>query len=231
MNSKYSISEARLTIPLEPICGGTGINTYSTGDILYAVDPTTLDKLPIGATGQVVTSTGTLPIYQTPSIINGDVGATGATGPSFTMTNDGFYARVINNQTVNNGFYIVFNNPPQTMSSGYTYTIASPAPTGDSYVTVLNTGTYYISFGYFTNNGSSSVKMGISINGATPSNYYSIGIGLGARRLISKIPVTISLTAGDRIRIMNNSGINFTLNSPTGDPNVIMAYLTILRLS
>ena len=57
--------------------GGTGISSYSVGDILYANTTTSLAKLPAGATGQVLTtnganaapewttSTGTAPVIKT----------------------------------------------------------------------------------------------------------------------------------------------------------------------
>lgn len=38
--------------------GGTGISSYTAGDILYAVDSSTLAKLPIGTDGQVLTASG-----------------------------------------------------------------------------------------------------------------------------------------------------------------------------
>lgn len=39
--------------------GGTGLNTYATGDLLYASNATTLARLPIGANGLCLTSNGT----------------------------------------------------------------------------------------------------------------------------------------------------------------------------
>lgn len=43
--------------------GGTGQNTYTTGDILYASAANTLSKLPIGATGTVLTVAGGIPSW------------------------------------------------------------------------------------------------------------------------------------------------------------------------
>ena len=51
--------------------GGTGLNTYTTGDTVYASATNTLAKLPIGTTGQVLTVSGGLPSWQTPSSSGG----------------------------------------------------------------------------------------------------------------------------------------------------------------
>ena len=47
-----------LTNPLTAGNGGTGIASYTAGDMLYASAPTTLSKLPIGAPGQVLVING-----------------------------------------------------------------------------------------------------------------------------------------------------------------------------
>lgn len=47
-----------------PTFGGTGQNTYTTGDILYASAANTLSKLPIGSTNQVLTVIGGIPSWQ-----------------------------------------------------------------------------------------------------------------------------------------------------------------------
>lgn len=51
--------------------GGTGLNTYTTGDMLYASATNTLAKRAIGTTGQVLTVSGGLPTWQTPSSSGG----------------------------------------------------------------------------------------------------------------------------------------------------------------
>lgn len=47
--------------------GGTGISTYTSGDILYASATDTLSKLPIGLAGQVLTISAGFPSWQTSS--------------------------------------------------------------------------------------------------------------------------------------------------------------------
>jgi hypothetical protein len=48
--------------------GGTGLTTYTTGDTLYASATNTLSKLGIGSTGQVLTVSGGVPSWATPSV-------------------------------------------------------------------------------------------------------------------------------------------------------------------
>jgi hypothetical protein len=50
------------TVPVN--LGGTNITSYTAGDLLYATGSTTLTKLPIGAAGRVLKSTGSVPDWQ-----------------------------------------------------------------------------------------------------------------------------------------------------------------------
>jgi len=54
-----------LTSPVDPTDGGTGIITYTTGDILYADATNSLAKLPIGSEGQALVVDGSgIPSWQ-----------------------------------------------------------------------------------------------------------------------------------------------------------------------
>lgn len=50
--------------------GGTGLSTYTSGDLIYASGSTTLSKLGIGATDYVLTSSGTAPQYVAQSTLS-----------------------------------------------------------------------------------------------------------------------------------------------------------------
>lgn len=50
--------------------GGTGVTTYTAGDLLYYASGTTFSKLPIGTNAQVLTSTGTAPQWSNASSIS-----------------------------------------------------------------------------------------------------------------------------------------------------------------
>ena len=54
-----------LTTPLAATSGGTGLNSYTTGDLIVATATNTLSKLAIGTSGKVLMSNGTAIIYDT----------------------------------------------------------------------------------------------------------------------------------------------------------------------
>lgn len=56
-----------LATPVAATNGGTAQSTYATGDILYASASNTLTKRTIGTTGQVLTVSGGVPTWATPS--------------------------------------------------------------------------------------------------------------------------------------------------------------------
>jgi len=65
---------ASTTIPFSSVTGtvpttqgGTALTSYTTGDVIYASATNTLAKLGIGSTGQVLTVSGGIPAWSTPS--------------------------------------------------------------------------------------------------------------------------------------------------------------------
>jgi len=108
-----------------PTFGGTGLTSYTTGDLLYASAANTLSTIAItGTNGYVLTSNGTTPSWQTVSAVIGDawlttgnagtdadvdfIGTTDNVGLSF-RTNDIEYIRLTPTGRVGLG-----NNSPQT---------------------------------------------------------------------------------------------------------------------
>lgn len=59
-----------IDVPILPQYGGTGKTSYNVGDILYADGTTSLSKLSIGASGYMLTSTGTAPAWTAAPDIN-----------------------------------------------------------------------------------------------------------------------------------------------------------------
>ena len=68
--------------------GGTGLTSYTAGDLLYASGTTTLAKLGIGATDYVLTSSGSAPQYvaQSTLSVGSATNATNATNTAITAT-------------------------------------------------------------------------------------------------------------------------------------------------
>lgn len=61
---------------------GTGLTGYAAGDLIYASSASSLQRLAVGTTNQVLTSTGGLPSWATPTGVN----AVGTASPSNALT-------------------------------------------------------------------------------------------------------------------------------------------------
>ncbi len=64
-----TINTLNLTNALGTIYGGTGLNSYTTGDLVYASGSNTLAKLGIGLNTYILTSTGSVPQWSAPSAV------------------------------------------------------------------------------------------------------------------------------------------------------------------
>ena len=117
--------------------GGTGQSTYSAGDLLYAAtsSPTTLSKLPIGSTGNILTvSNGLLPTWGNVNLSSSGA-VSGVLPMAFGGTNAAVFAGSAFVATTANGLVmtsvtsttnaaVVFNNSgvPSAVTGGpYTY--------------------------------------------------------------------------------------------------------------
>jgi hypothetical protein len=67
------------------VYGGTGLTTYTTGDILYASGANTLAKLPVGTNGAPLTLAAGIPSWA--GTIGVAFGGTGATTIAAAQTN------------------------------------------------------------------------------------------------------------------------------------------------
>lgn len=75
-----------LTTPVASTNGGTGLSSFTTGDIIYSSSGNTLAKLGIGTTSQVLTVAGGVPSWATPSSGGMTLINTGGTTLSGTTT-------------------------------------------------------------------------------------------------------------------------------------------------
>lgn len=101
--------------------GGTGLSSYTTGDMLYASGSTTLSKLAIGTSTYIMTSSGSAPQWSDPSGIT--IG---------TATNASNVAVTTGSATTN---YLAFvtattGNLPVLTNTGLTYNSSTNAITG-----------------------------------------------------------------------------------------------------
>lgn len=134
-----NLNSADITGVLQPPNGGTGLASYTTGDIIYASGATTLANRAIGSSGQVLTVTGGLPTWATPA--SGLPSQTGNSGKY--LTTDGTNASwapvsaaaaagsiFVNNTTVTQSYTIAsgtngFSVGPMTQAPGVVVTITA----------------------------------------------------------------------------------------------------------
>ena len=149
--------------------GGTGLTTYTTGDILYASNSTTLAKLPIGSTGQVLKVASGIPSWATDQNSGGTVTSiTNAadSGTGTAITGAGTF-------TYTGGTNIT------TSVSGTTVTINTSATTNVGTVTSVTAGTGMTQSGTSTINPTLNVIGGagiLSLANNIEIDYTSTGI-------------------------------------------------------
>lgn len=66
--------------------GGTGLTSYTAGDLLYATSSTTLAKLGIGTANRILTSSGSAPQWSENLTVGGTLAVTGATTLTGALT-------------------------------------------------------------------------------------------------------------------------------------------------
>lgn len=161
--------------------GGTGFNTYTTGDLLYASATNTLSKRTIGSTGNVLTVSGGLPVWSPPA----------AASP--LTTKGDVYTFDTTNQRLGVG------------ANGTVLTADSTAATGLKWAAATGTGTVTLVSVVTANGISGSVATStttpaitLTLGAITPSSVAATGTITG-----SNISGT---NTGDQTTITGNSG-------------------------
>jgi len=131
--------------------GGVGLTSYTTGDILYASNSTTLAKLAIGSTGQVLKVASGIPSWATDQ-------NSGGTVTSITVAGDnGNGSSITSSGTISiDGTGLI-----STSVSGTTVTISTSATSNTGTVTSVATGSG-LTGGTITGSGTISVDYGTS---------------------------------------------------------------------
>jgi len=192
--------------------GGTGINTYTTGDMIYSSSTNTLSKLGVGLTGQILTISGGVPTWQNPSFVP----YTGATNNvnlgTFNLTTSNLYGGSTTTSvlTLNST-----SNASQASGSAVAFAIGTGTAGG---VTWGSTGP---SLG--------NVYLGYQTPVLTLSNYYNVGLGFqslnsinasGSKNVGLGALTGASLTSGtDNIFIGNQAGQS---TITTGSYNILI---------
>lgn len=191
---------------LDETNGGTGQSSYTTGDLLYASDASTLSKLNAGASGNVLTSNGagTAPSWATPS-----GGSSGLSAFGYV-----YQLATIADETVVGGADVPFSSNGPLTSISHT--------AGTTTITVFTGGTFKIDYSVNITSGIGSA-IAVAINGSVdPSTSKS---SLAAAGLVSGTAI-LTLAAGDVITLRNNSAVPFTTDLAPG----VGAQFTVIKL-
>ena len=129
--------------------GGVGLTSYTTGDILYASNSTTLAKLAIGSTGQVLKVASGIPSWATDQNSGGTVtsitnAADSGTGSAITTSGTFTYAGGTNITTSVSGTTVTINTSATTNTGTVTSVATGSGLTGG---TITGSGTISVDYG------------------------------------------------------------------------------------
>jgi len=214
--------------------GGTGLTSYTVGDIVYASASATLAKLGIGSNNHVLTSNGSAPVWTantgTGNVVRATSPALSGTPTATTASVDTSTTQIATTAYVVNQGYIKGNQSitisGDATGSGTTaisLTLSNTAVSAASYGSASAVGTFTVdSKGRLTAAGNTNIALAASAItsgtlaiarggtnlGTTPTNGQLL-IGNGAGYTLS------TLTAGENISITNSAG-SITINSTGG---------------
>ena len=231
---------ATLGSPLITTSGGTGLSSYTAGDLTYYASGTALSKLAIGTNGYILKSTGSAPTWVDPTTIIGGAGgsntqvqynSSGSLAGSANMVFDGSTLTVLNTAytgTLTGGTGVV------NLGSGQLYKDASGlvgigTSTGGGKLQVA-VGTTNISGSAWNNSnfvvgGSSSTSggFGVSYNDTTGTIIASLLPSTAWKDLTIYSNQAIFCTGGvnERMRIDTSGNVGIGTSSPTSKFSVV----------
>ena len=112
---------------LVTVRGGTGLNSYATGDLLYASATNTLSKRAVGTTGYTLTVASGIPTWKPPYVRTSFTATAGQT--TFSATYNVGYVQVFMNG-------VLLNAADYTASSGTAVVLTVAANVGDILETI-----------------------------------------------------------------------------------------------
>ena len=210
--------------------GGTGLTSFTAGDILYASNSSTLAKLAIGSAGQVLKVNSGLPSWQADSNSGGTVtsitnAADSGTGSAITTSGTFTYSGGTNITTSVSGTTVTINTSATT-NTGTVTSIATG--NGISGGTITTSGTLTVSGGDGLNQTSTGLEVDNTVVRTTGAQSIA---GVKTFSSLPSIPLTPSATtdaasknyvdtqlAGSGVLIFQG-GYNAATNSPDLDSN------------
>jgi hypothetical protein len=230
--------------------GGTGLTTYTAGDLSYYASGTTFTKLAIGTAGQILTSTGTAPQWTTLSGVAVTTFSAGTTGFTPNSATSGAVT-LAGTLVVSNGGtgltsltagYIPFGNGTSAFNSSANLTFATSTLTVSTASTSVGARTSYTNtastheFGILPTSyggygvltaGSAYVYCGNNqaLQFAVDNNYIAFGAGSGApERLRVTAAGDVNVVTGNVVIGTSGKGIDFSATPGTGTSELFADY-------
>jgi hypothetical protein len=179
--------------------GGTGLTSYTAGDLLYYASGTTLTKLGIGAANTVLTSSGTAPQWST-NLTIGSLSAT-SISDSGNLTFTGTGNRItgdFSNATIANR--VAFQN--SIVNAG---TVITALPNGTATSSSLN---------LFNNSDPTNAARAFFVGGASAVTVGSTITGTG-----TLLPLVIDV-GGEKARFFTSGGVSIGNTTDPGAGNL-----------
>lgn len=174
-------------------CGGTGLTSYTAGDLAYYASGTALTKLAIGANNYVLTSSGTAPQW---TATTGTGNVVRASSPSFTTTIG------------------VGGATASASGSGISFPASQSASTDPNTLDDYEEGAW-------TPVDSSGAGLGLTVSAAKYTKFGDVvtlsaaitypATASGAAVLIGGIPFTVASSSAGTTKPWTNAGVDFTL--------------------
>lgn len=197
--------------------GGTNISSYTTGDTLYASGTTTLSKLPIGSTGQVLGVSGGVPAWQASGIqLQTAIAATSGTSINLSTAVPATAKRITINfigvSTNGTSMPLVQVGNGSFVTSGYLGgTTSSSVPGANQVITTLYTNGFNIAAsGVVAATQVRHGKIVLDLADSATNTWTATGIiALSDAAVVSTIGGSIALAGAlDRVRLTTAGGVD-----------------------
>ncbi|MES2014646.1 MAG: hypothetical protein V4437_02405, partial [Patescibacteria group bacterium] len=228
------------TTSIGAVYGGTGLTSYSVGDVLYASSANTLARLGIGSTGQVLKVSGGLPSWGADATGgSGGVGAWATTSNSLavypTDTSNVVLIGASATSTTGNIFEVVGNSLFRGLLTAYN-TISAPNFTATS-TTVASTFPY-ASTTALTVSGTGGLQLATGLNGPLQANAGLVSATSSIGTLYGGTGLTATPSFGQILRgtgtgyaLVATSTLGIALGDTTGTLNIATQASGILSAS
>jgi len=201
---------------LNTTSGGTGLTSFTAGDVPYYASGTLLSKLAIGTAGQFLTSTGTAPQWSTLSGVAVTTFSAGTTGFTPSSATSGAVTLAGTLGTANGG-----TNLTSFTSGGVVYASSSSA---------LATGSSFTYDGSGSLSVTSSSNVGLNLTSTSGYSQLVLNGGSSANYIVSDDPLSFYVNGSETFRATSSSlytasGINVGIgtSNPTAKVYVVTA--------